>query len=201
MVLPGKHTYELIYNRLGNDMLLWLPMIFSVKEHLYNELFPDPLKDPDVGFSRCVNTQSYHPALTNAGQHDSDDEDEANLLMALTNEGPTQGGLAGDSNATRQPPVGYSAFPRSKAGSLTIHTDTCVALKIRKGHVAICSSQASSPAAAYGGGSEAFVFVAQVDNLSLKTVVGLEKEPAEICLLALAIKDAKILFGSGRSGH
>ena len=52
MVLPGKHTYELIYNRLGNDMLLWLPMIFSVKEHLYNELFPDPLKDPDVGFSR-----------------------------------------------------------------------------------------------------------------------------------------------------
>ena len=52
VVLPGKHTYELIYNRLGNDMLLWLPMIFSVKEHLYNELFPDPLKDPDVGFSR-----------------------------------------------------------------------------------------------------------------------------------------------------
>ena len=23
LVLPTKHLYELIYNRLGNDMLLW----------------------------------------------------------------------------------------------------------------------------------------------------------------------------------
>ena len=38
IVLPNKHLYELIYNRLGNDMLLWLPAIFSVKDVLYNQV-------------------------------------------------------------------------------------------------------------------------------------------------------------------
>ena len=31
MLLPNKHVYELIYNRLGNDMLLWMPAIFRGK--------------------------------------------------------------------------------------------------------------------------------------------------------------------------
>ena len=84
----------------------------------------------------------------------------------------------------------YSAFPRAKPGTLTIHTDTCVALKVNKGHVVICSSDDDDEAAS-------FVFIAQVDDLSLNTVVGLEKDP-EICLLALAIRDGKVLFGSGR---
>ncbi len=53
LVLPNKHIYELIYNRLGNDLLLWLPSIFSVKDVLYNQQIPDPLQDPDMGFSKC----------------------------------------------------------------------------------------------------------------------------------------------------
>ena len=31
VLLPSKHTYEIIYNRLGNDMLLWMPSVFSSK--------------------------------------------------------------------------------------------------------------------------------------------------------------------------
>ena len=54
LVLPNKHVYEVIYNRLGNDMLLWLPAIFSVKDVLYNQPLPDPLRDPDQEFSHCV---------------------------------------------------------------------------------------------------------------------------------------------------
>ena len=30
-VLPNKRVYELIYNRIGNDMLLWVPAYFTVK--------------------------------------------------------------------------------------------------------------------------------------------------------------------------
>ena len=90
----------------------------------------------------------------------------------------------------------YSAFPRAKPGTLTIHTDTCVALKVNKGHVVICSSDDNDDDEAASSG-RGFVFIAQVDELSLKTVVGLEKDP-EICLLALAIRDGKVLFGSGR---
>ena len=63
IILPNKHTYEVIYNRLGNDMLLWMPMIFSVKEHLYNQLNPDPLQDPDMGFSRCISGTNTAAAI------------------------------------------------------------------------------------------------------------------------------------------
>ena len=98
-------------------------------------------------------------------------------------------GGGGDGNGSDEFKA-YSAFPRAKPGTLTIHTDTCVALKVNKGHVVICSSDDDDEAAG-------FVFIAQVDELSLKTVVGLEKDP-EICLLALAIRDGKVLFGSGR---
>ena len=51
VLLPSKRVYEVIYNRLGNDMILWLPEIFKVKEYLYNEKMLDPLADPDAGFS------------------------------------------------------------------------------------------------------------------------------------------------------
>ena len=31
LVLQNKRVYELIYNRIGNDMLLWVPAYFTVK--------------------------------------------------------------------------------------------------------------------------------------------------------------------------
>ena len=34
LVLQNKRVYELIYNRIGNDMLLWVPAYFTVKAGL-----------------------------------------------------------------------------------------------------------------------------------------------------------------------
>ena len=51
VVVPGKRLYELVYNRLGNDLLLWLPQYFAVKEHLYGEKIADPLHDDTDEFS------------------------------------------------------------------------------------------------------------------------------------------------------
>ena len=111
---------------------------------------------------------------------DSEGEDEAGHLLPLESEHHSGINEVGGS---------YSAFPRAKPGTLTIHTDTCVALKINRGHVTICSGPSPD--------HPNFVFVAQVDALTLKTAVGLEKDP-EICLLYLGIQDGKVLFGSGR---
>ena len=54
IVLPNKHIYEVIYNRLGNDMLLWLPGIFTIKDVLYNQPLLNPLRDPDQEFLTCL---------------------------------------------------------------------------------------------------------------------------------------------------
>merc|ERR1719481_2144356 len=51
LVIPSKRLYEVIYNRLGNDLLLWLPQYLAVKEHLYGEKAPDPLYDDTREFS------------------------------------------------------------------------------------------------------------------------------------------------------
>jgi len=53
LVVPSKALYEVIYNRLGNDMLLWLPQYMAVKEHLYGEAVVDPLHDDAREFSGC----------------------------------------------------------------------------------------------------------------------------------------------------
>eukprot|EP00092_Neocalanus_flemingeri_P029317 GFUD01031829.1.p1 GENE.GFUD01031829.1~~GFUD01031829.1.p1 ORF type:complete len:1567 (-),score=501.95 GFUD01031829.1:381-5081(-) len=53
LVVPSKALYEVIYNRLGNDMLLWLPQYMAVKEHLYGEAVADPLHDDAQEFSGC----------------------------------------------------------------------------------------------------------------------------------------------------
>jgi hypothetical protein len=34
VVIPNKRLYEVIYNRLGNDLLLWMPTYMTVKEWL-----------------------------------------------------------------------------------------------------------------------------------------------------------------------
>ena len=51
LVVPGKRLYELIYNRLGNDMLLWVPQYLAVREQLFGERMPDPLHDDTSEFS------------------------------------------------------------------------------------------------------------------------------------------------------
>ncbi len=32
LVIPNKRLYEVIYNRVGNDLLLWVPTYLAVKE-------------------------------------------------------------------------------------------------------------------------------------------------------------------------
>jgi len=53
LVVPSKTLYEVIYNRLGNDMLLWLPQYLKVREHIYGEAVVDPLHDDTQEFSGC----------------------------------------------------------------------------------------------------------------------------------------------------
>ena len=53
LVIPGKRIYELVYNRLGNDLLLWLPQYMAVKQHLYGERVANPLHDDTQEFSAC----------------------------------------------------------------------------------------------------------------------------------------------------
>ena len=53
LVVPNKHAYELIYNRLGNDLLLWTPVFLRVKQFLFHQPVPDPLRDPDAEFLHC----------------------------------------------------------------------------------------------------------------------------------------------------
>ena len=53
LVMPNKQLYEVIYNRLGNDLLLWLPQYMSVKEHIFGEKLLDPLHDDTQEFSGC----------------------------------------------------------------------------------------------------------------------------------------------------
>ena len=126
LVLPNKHVYEVIYNRLGNDMLLWLPAIFSVKDVLYNQPLPDPLRDPDQEFSHCLSglhtTASPSLAIENRLIEEEDrDEHETSAMMNRSI---------------------YQSFPKTggKSGGLRIHTDTCVSLKLNKGHVCIGNS-------------------------------------------------------------
>ena len=115
LVLPSKRVYEVIYNRLGNDMLLWLPEIFRVKEFLYDQPIPDPLQDPDLGFSTCFS--GNHPKLEWDGNKEKSDPDSSKS--------------------------GYVSFPRDKSSALTIHIDTCVMLNVNKLHAAVSSSSYS----------------------------------------------------------
>ena len=189
LLLPNKHVYEVIYNRLGNDMLLWLPTIFAIKEHLYNLAAEDPLQDPDMGFSRCFSgtrpNEDLSQNIYNEAIEYEDKEDYSNFS------GP------------RNP---YSHFPKSDKAGLIIHIDTSVSLAVKKAHISVCSpafyskpscdkscdvysSHDSTPKETH------CLFVANVENLQLKCVVGLEKDP-EICLLSLGIRDGNISFGT-----
>ena len=197
LLLPNKHVYEVIYNRLGNDMLLWLPSIFAIKEHLYNQAVDDPLQDPDMGFSRCFSGTRPDQALANETQYDAleydlnDDEE-----------------LPPPSFSAKMNP--YSHFPKSGKSGLSLHVDTNVSLAVRKAHLAVCSSAFhSNPSTTScdkpcddtttnssddNKDNDHCLFVANIESLELKCVVGLEKDP-EICLLSVGVRDGSIAFG------
>ena len=67
VVIPSKQLYEVIYNRLGNDLLLWLPQYMAVKRHIYGEKLADPLHDDTHEFSGCF---SGRPEAIEARPHD-----------------------------------------------------------------------------------------------------------------------------------
>ena len=67
LVMPSKKLYEMIYNRLGNDLLLWLPQYLVVKSHIYGEKLADPLHDDTHEFSGCF---SGRPEALEAGQQE-----------------------------------------------------------------------------------------------------------------------------------
>ncbi len=162
LVLPNKHVYEVIYNRLGNDMLLWLPAIFSVKDVLYNQPLPDPLRDPDQEFSSCASGSK--PMLEHVQDPDS-------MQRSI-----------------------YDSFPKTNPqhpAAILIHTDTCVSLSLNRGHVTIAEAD---------NDNETYFFVGIIEKLKLLTAVGLERDP-EMCLLSLAVKDAKLYFGPSLGVH
>ena len=113
LYLPSKRIYEVIYNRLGNDMLLWLPEIYRVKEHLFDCPIPDPLRDPDTGFSDCFS--GVRPSI----EYD------------LGGEGRSE------AEAFAMGQSSYVSFPRDKSSSLEIHVDTCVRLTLNRARVAV----------------------------------------------------------------
>ena len=204
LLLPNKHVYEVIYNRLGNDMLLWLPSIFAIKEHLYDEAVEDPLKDPDMGFSRCFSGLRPDEALTNENQYDAIGYEEG-----YDDEMPSI------SYSEQLNP--YSHFPKSGKSGLSIHIDTSVALAVRKAHLAVCSAafhsnpsttscdrpcdeSTSTDNSEDDKDSDHCLFVANIESLGLKCVVGLEKDP-EICLLSVGVRDGSIAFGPFLKSH
>ena len=113
LYLPSKRIYEVIYNRLGNDMLLWLPEIYRVKEYLFDCPLPDPLRDPDTGFSDCFS--GVRPSI------------EYDLGAEGRSEAETF--AMGQSS--------YVSFPRDKSSSLEIHVDTCVRLTVNRARLAV----------------------------------------------------------------
>ena len=175
LVLPNKHLYELIYNRLGNDMLLWLPAIFSVKDVLYNQPMPDPLRDPDQEFSHCVSGSRVPPF--------------GSKIMGAIDQAHEDDIMTGSI---------YDSFPQSKVpGAITIHTDTCVSLNINKGHVPISSPLKNSDNEEE---EDVYFFIGEIQKLKLLTAVGLERAP-EICLLSTSVQDAKLSFGPSLGVH
>ena len=126
LLLPNKHVYEVIYNRLGNDMLLWIPSIFAIKEHLYNQAVEDPLQDPDMGFSRCFSGTRPDEALKEDLQYDAIEYEE------------NEEAFRNSSFSAHTNP--YSHFPKSNKSGLSIHIDTCVSLAVTKAHIAVCST-------------------------------------------------------------
>jgi hypothetical protein len=113
LFLPSKHVYEVIYNRLGNDMLLWMPEIYRVKEHLFDCAPQDPLRDPNTGFSDCFS--GVRPSI----------------------EFEEFGRKGGGGNRQQS---AYVSFPRDNTGGLEIHVDSCVRLGINRARLAVRSS-------------------------------------------------------------
>ena len=107
LVVPGKRLYELVYNRLGNDLLLWLPQYLVVKEFLYGEPVVDPLHDDTAEFR-------------------GDFQGRPQAVM-----GGGEGGEAGRGRRTTAFPKDR------EVGALEIHTDTAVLLNINQAQVLV----------------------------------------------------------------
>ena len=147
LVVPNKHAYELIYNRLGNDLLLWTPVFLRVKQFLFHQPVPDPLRDPDAEFYHCPSgtwQKSSEPAIP--------------VEMSQS--------FGGDNL--------FDLFPKSNLPGLTIHTDTYVSLSINKGFVSICSSICDQTDSQQVGN---YIFSAILSAVELQTSVGLERSP------------------------
>lgn len=147
IVLPNKHAYELVYNRLGNDLLLWTPVYLRVKQYLFHRPVSDPLRDPDAEFSYCI---------SGIGQRTS----------------PSSGAIEMHQSSENL----FDLFPKPSSPGLSIHTDTFVSLSVSKGFVAICSKvESSEEFSEFSSGH--FIFSAILTKVELETCVGLERSP------------------------
>ena len=147
LYLPSKRIYEVIYNRLGNDMLLWLPEIYRVKEYLFDCPLPDPLRDPDTGFSDCFS--GVRPSIEYDFGGGGGPEAEASAAMGQSS---------------------YVSFPRDKSSSLEIHVDTCVRLTVNRARLAVRGK-------AFVEGEGDCFLLGSVGKFKLTAVVGLERKP------------------------
>ena len=177
-----------------------MDIFFAVKEHLYNHPVDDPLQDVDMGFSRCYSGTGRGGECLKTDAISYEQEEMDNGCSSSSNTNP------------------YAHFPHQRKSSLSIHIDTSVTLTVNRAHLAICcmgfrtpatetdcdiscdvntssTRQGSANTPRVDRGLEGhYVFVAEVVNLGLKTVVGLEKDP-EICLLSVDVGDGTVSFG------
>ena len=171
LYLPSKRVYEVIYNRIGNDMLLWLPEIYRVKEYLFDCPVPDPLRDPDIGFSDCFS--GVRPSIEyEFGEERRGREGEASFSMGQSS---------------------YVSFPRDKSSSLEIHVDTCVRLTVNRARAAVRGKAPGGDGGEVEEGGDCFL-LGSVGKFKLTSVVGLERKP-EIALFSLAVQTGEVRFG------
>lgn len=59
--IVSKHTYEVIYNRINNDLLLWEPSAPKSKVPTYDKLIPSTStgQEPDENFSEVKSGVQY----------------------------------------------------------------------------------------------------------------------------------------------
>ncbi len=111
---------------------------------LVRQPMPDPLADPNMGFSACYSSNTF-----------TMDAPAANTAPAATEEGVGEGDSffgrfsankdAGEAEEEREssPPKsskGFSGFPRADSSELLIHIDTSVSLSVNRVMAVISSS-------------------------------------------------------------
>ena len=89
----------------------------------------------------------------------------------------------------------YSSFPRHTTPKLEIHTDTCVMLKVRRAQAVITTAPNPWREEEDPEEEPPKILMAIVDDLSLTSIVGLEKTP-EIVLFTLSLGTGTVKFGN-----